>query len=543
MKTVSTVLMLAIAVLLARPSVLAQDAGSANNGSDKVPLGSPDFYPSAEHPIGWRGDGTGCYPGATPPTVWFQKANGQSRNIFWKTRLPCYSWSTPIVVGDKIFTRSEPYDLLCLNKNTGKLLWIRSCPPFIGVSEEEKKANPAFQDVEPLVTELQKVNDDFVSEGWSKDLYQKKHDLQIKIDELTAKADKKYKLPRDQYVESWCGYTGATPCSDGRSIFITSGGGITACFDLSGNRKWARFESVAAAWGEHGSGFTAPIVIGDRLISATTKLCALDKDTGKQLFTFPGKGQSNGSYGMLPIKINGADYLVAFGNIYRVSDGTSVFNENLQTLFTVHDNVIYFLMNGYIRYYRWEPQQNGGLVVKPLIAEEYGQVALPTSENPTYKVGETINGFYTASPLCHDGLLYCVGNSGRLVVMDTNKTRKSDVIVYNSFPPFDFKNGFGRKTPGMGLCASPASAGKYIYMIDSANCTLVMEPGREYKQVAKNIIEETVPEQQPNAFGEKSYSTAQQQEQTESGLIFDGNRLYIRGEQNLYCISEETSKN
>jgi outer membrane protein assembly factor BamB len=135
MKTVSTVLMLAIAVLLARPSVLAQDAGSANNGSDKVPLGSPDFYPSAEHPIGWRGDGTGCYPGATPPTVWFQKANGQSRNIFWKTRLPCYSWSTPIVVGDKIFTRSEPYDLLCLNKNTGKLLWIRSCPPFIGVSE------------------------------------------------------------------------------------------------------------------------------------------------------------------------------------------------------------------------------------------------------------------------------------------------------------------------------------------------------------------------------------------------------------------------
>lgn len=80
-------------------------------------------------------------------------------------------------------------------------------------------------------------------------------------------------------------------------------------------------------------------------------------------------------------------------------------------------------------------------------------------------------------------------------------------------------------------------------MIDSANCTLVMEPGREYKQVAKNIIEETVPEQQPNAFGEKSYSTAQQQEQTESGLIFDGNRLYIRGEQNLYCISEETSKN
>ena len=120
-------------------------AEAVKKGSDTAPLGSADFLPSAEHPVGWRGDGSGCYPGAKPPTVWYQKANGESKNILWKTKLFCYSWSTPIVVGDKIFTFSDPYDLVCLDKNTGKIGWIRSFPPFIGVSDEEKKANPAFK--------------------------------------------------------------------------------------------------------------------------------------------------------------------------------------------------------------------------------------------------------------------------------------------------------------------------------------------------------------------------------------------------------------
>ena len=40
---------------------------------DTAPLGSPDFYPSPKHPVGWRGDGSGRFPGATPPTVWSRR--------------------------------------------------------------------------------------------------------------------------------------------------------------------------------------------------------------------------------------------------------------------------------------------------------------------------------------------------------------------------------------------------------------------------------------------------------------------------------------
>ncbi len=48
-------------------------AGTSLLADDKAPLGSPDFYPSPEHPVGWRGDGSGRFPGATPPTKWSRR--------------------------------------------------------------------------------------------------------------------------------------------------------------------------------------------------------------------------------------------------------------------------------------------------------------------------------------------------------------------------------------------------------------------------------------------------------------------------------------
>jgi len=36
------------------------------------PYGHKDFYPSAERPIGFRGDGNGSFPGATPVTEWWE---------------------------------------------------------------------------------------------------------------------------------------------------------------------------------------------------------------------------------------------------------------------------------------------------------------------------------------------------------------------------------------------------------------------------------------------------------------------------------------
>jgi hypothetical protein len=120
------------------------------------------------------------------------------------------------------------------------------------------------------------------------------------------------------------------------------------------------------------------------------------------------------------------------------------------------------------------------------------------------------------------------------VIVDTQKYTTHDAVIHTSFLPFDLKNPFSRKTTGFGICASPAMAGKHIYMIDSAGCVLVLDPGREFKQAAKNSIDETVPD-----GWEPKYWMGPHHEQTVAALFFDGNRIYIRGEQNLYCVGKK----
>src|SRR3954465_3201851 len=51
---------------------------------------------------GWRGDGPGQFPDATPPAVWSKSADGKTTNILWQTKFPHYSWASPLVVGDKV---------------------------------------------------------------------------------------------------------------------------------------------------------------------------------------------------------------------------------------------------------------------------------------------------------------------------------------------------------------------------------------------------------------------------------------------------------
>ena len=86
-------------------------------GAD-LPLGHMDFVPTPERPVGWRGDGTGQYPGATPPLEW-----SETKNIAWKTPLPSWIFSTPVPACGKVFTCAEPATLLCLDAKTGAVLW------------------------------------------------------------------------------------------------------------------------------------------------------------------------------------------------------------------------------------------------------------------------------------------------------------------------------------------------------------------------------------------------------------------------------------
>ena len=148
-------------------------------GAEQVPLGHKDFYPSPERVIGFRGDGNGTYPGATPVTSWTEgtpkkkkigvaEHKGQTvwdftpgkvdpktglrpdaKNICWKTGIRGFGNSHPIIVGDRAITTSDPYWLVCVDMHTGKIIWQRATSPFEmqKLSEEEIDQLDLFVDM------------------------------------------------------------------------------------------------------------------------------------------------------------------------------------------------------------------------------------------------------------------------------------------------------------------------------------------------------------------------------------------------------------
>jgi hypothetical protein len=135
--------------------------------------------------------------------------------------------------------------------------------------------------------------------------------------------------------------------------------------------------------------------------------------------------------------------------------------------------------------------------------------------------------------LIHDRLLYALGLGGVLRVRDAETFEK----IYErqlDFVPVTY----GYPYPaGAGVCASPAIAGGRIYLWGANGQTIIIEPGREFKQVAMNKIESVLEGGTSNwgyHFSEDKYFP----EVTVSSPVFDGNRIYYRAEGYLYCIGK-----
>ena len=79
------------------------------------------------------------------------------------------------------------------------------------------------------------------------------------------------------------------------------------------------------------------------------------------------------------------------------------------------------------------------------------------------------------------------------------------------------------------VVASVALGGKYIFVLDNQGTGIVVEPGRTFKQVARNRLAYCV-ERIWNYDPDEIFQTAP---------IFERDRMYIRGEQNLYCIGKK----
>ena len=190
-------------------------------GPSAVPLGSPDFRPTPEQPFGWRGDGTGRFPGATPPTEW-----SPTKNVRWSAKVG-KSYSSPILTDQLVIVTSEPNLVIALDRSSGRELWNLAVTPA---------------------------------------------DL----------ADAGARAAAEEYKPKDTGMAAATPVTDGNNVYVVFANGIVRAIDLQGKPKWIAFIAApqSTAYGRSAS----PILTAGRLVVHMTNLFAFDPATGKKLW-------------------------------------------------------------------------------------------------------------------------------------------------------------------------------------------------------------------------------------------------------------------
>ncbi len=454
----------------------------------------------------------------------------ETKNVAWMARLPGPSVSSPIIVGKKVFLASEPNELVCVDKDTGKVLWIRPTTLYDAATDDEKKSAGAKG--KSATDKITEINDQLITQlnaGISKtgastvqplvpkQYRESKEKANHEIVELMKGVDpKKYKEPFKQDA----GFTSPTPCSDGESVFVFYTNGIVAAFDLDGHRKWVGFEN--AGNDEHGNHYS-PELAGDLVIFCMNKqVRAVNKKTGDVVWRQKIRSSSMSSPAVTKI---GNEHVILTGNgtLLRASDGQPIGEGNLfQNAGTptpiIESGVAYAFGSGCLLAMQLPASTDPKAEMKQLwkvplfdhdLEREFGSTT-------------TFEGGFVASPLFADGLIYLVSEGGFLIVLDA-KTGESvyrkrlDLhprVAYISHP---------------GVAASPTLAGKYIYIMDNSGTCIVLSRGREPKVVARNMME--------NIFAPNEWNEAQ--EQLESTAVFEGKTMWIRGPEYLYCVRVE----
>ncbi len=442
---------------------------------------------SAQRPLGWRTDGTGNYPQAHPPVEW-----SLTHNVLWSTPMPSWSNSSPVLVGDRILMSSEPDTVVCLRAGDGKILWQRPNPvedavaklshppPFLQAGAQTRQLETSLQQQEYDLTGLRRLlgksaNDATLS-GRAHALEERSADLRQRLGSLAP-------LMRPD-VNTENGFSSPTPASDGDSVYVLYATGVAASYDLDGKRRWIQFVDQPLAR----DGVSAsPVLAGDKLLVLVNDLFALDTATGEIRWrTSVALRQGT----PIVFQIEDQDFaLLPSGDCVRVADGAVVASGigDLEYASPVIRDHRLYMVQQKAQAFR-VPEKLDALDFKELWA--------------THMKGAR----YYSSPLILDGLIYAVSRNDILSVLDAE----------TGDPVYVQRLDLGSMGGVNSVYASPTEGGPYVFVSGVGGTTVVLKPGRQFEQVASNELEKV-----------------------RATPVFDGDRIYIRGHKNFYCISSE----
>lgn len=298
-------------------------------------------------------------------------------------------------------------------------------------------------------------------------------------------------------IHSKNSHASPTPISDGKFVFVHFGTHGTACLSLDGHIVWRNRELKYEP--RHGNG-GSPILVNDLLVvccdgADTNYVVALDRATGKirwQTNRTVDKGRKFSFSTPLLIEVNGEQQIVAPGTghvgAYRPKDGSEIWRVDYGDGYSVIPRPVFghglvFVGTGYDR-----PNL---LAIRP---DGQGNI---TKTHVVWQSSKSMP--HTPSPLLVDDLLYVVSDGGVATCLEatTGKTVWSERL-------------------GGAFSASPTFAEGRIYFQNEQGEAVVIQPGRQFRELARNQLE-------PRTFA--SYAVA------------DG-ALFIRSESLLYRIQQ-----
>ena len=307
-------------------------------------------------------------------------------------------------------------------------------------------------------------------------------------------------------------YATPTPVTDGRRVYAFFGGGGAAAVDFDGKVAWTNTENEF--YSQHGLG-SSPILYNDLLLMPwdhsirqgpdlkvgwqtpwdKAYVWALDKDTGKERYKAM-RGMSRIAH-MTPrvVEVDGKPQLVsAAGDVVGGFDpetGERIWwvrsgGEGTTPSPVFGDGVLY-TSSGF-------PTNEPYAAIRAFRLGGKGEV---TKQNLIWEQKKGVP--MIPSLLLADGLLYGVTERGILQCMEPST---GDII-------------YTQRLEG-NYSASPVYADGRIYILNDNGNTTVVRPGREYKELAYNELNEP----------------------SQASIAVSGGKLFLRTGKNLYCIEK-----
>ena len=440
---------------------------------------APSDWPS------WRGPlANGTSPDSQPPSEW-----SDTKNVKWKVKLLGKGSATPAVWGEKVFILTaveipkpaeKPAALAAVSNVKTNSGGANTNAPAGG---RRRRGGPGGRGSDKPTNKVQ-FTVMCLDRKTGKTLWQK-----IAREEI----------PHEGHHQDH-GYASASPITDGKVLLAYFGSRGLYCYDMEGNLKWSKDFGQMKTRGTFGEG-ASPALHGDVVVvnwdhEGDDFIAALDKNTGRELWRTPRSEESSWCTPLI-VEFKGQQQVIVGATMkarsYDLTTGKQIWecgghtSNMIPTAVSDADTV--YVLSGF-----------RGAAVQAISLGRTGDL----TGTDAVRWSHDKNAPYVPSPVLAGNRLYFLAN--RSAALSCFDTRTGKALIDAAALP-GILNAY----------ASPVASKDRVYVLGREGKCAVIKQSDTLEIVATNSIGEG----------------------TDATIAIAGNELFIRGKENLYCISEK----